>query len=103
MAREDRDELETINDLAVSEGRLYAISRDSHLIARLETGATPDEDSLSVEHRWGVPRDVRHPEGLAIADEQRAIIADDLTAKEDEGGPNVFVLGGLDRAEQHGG
>jgi hypothetical protein len=97
VAREHRDELETINDLAVSDGRLYAISRDSHLIARLETGATPDEDALSVERRWAVPPDVRHPEGLAIADERRAIVADDLTAEEDEGGPNVFILGGLDR------
>ena len=101
VAREDRDELTTVNDLAVFEGRLYAISRESHLIAQLETRASPDEDSLDVERRWSVPADVKHPEGIAIGLGGVPIVADDLSAEEDVGGPNIFVLGQLLTQEPH--
>lgn len=92
VARGDRDELTTVNDLAVFEGRLYAISRKSHLIVELETGDSPEEDSLGVERRWSVPADVQNPEGIAIAPGLVPIVADDLSAEEDVGGPNIFVL-----------
>jgi hypothetical protein len=92
VAREDRDELTTVNDLAVFEGRLYAISRKSHRIVQLETRASPEEDSLSVERRWSVPADVKNPEGIAFAPGLLPIVADDLSAEEDVGGPNIFVL-----------
>jgi hypothetical protein len=92
VARADRDELATVNDLAVFEGRLYAISRKSHLMVQLEARATPEEDSVSVERRWAVPADVKNPEGIAIGAGLVPIVADDLAAEEDVGGPNIYVL-----------
>ena len=96
LASEDRDDLRGVNDLAVFEGRLFAISRKSHVIVQLEGQATPDEDSLGVERRWVVSADVKNPEGLAIGDGGVPIVADDLSAEEDTGGPNVHVLSRLD-------
>jgi hypothetical protein len=61
----------------------------------LESHARPEEDALEVERSWRVPADVKNPEGLAIADGRLAIVADDLSAEEDDGGANVFALGFL--------
>jgi len=95
VAGEDRDKLPTVSDLAVFERRLYAISRKSNGIVRLETSAPPEEDSLKVERCGSVPADVQHPEGLVIGDGLVPIVADDLSAEEDTGGPNIFVLSPL--------
>jgi hypothetical protein len=95
LAGEDRDELETVNDLAVSGRTLYAVSRKSQRIVRFESDASPDEDSVKVEDRWRVPADVLNPEGLAIVDELVPLVADDLSDDEDRGGPNISVLGPL--------
>jgi len=97
LAGKDRDELETVNDLAVHDRTLYAISRKSQRIVRLETGASPDDDSVKVEDCWRVPADVLNPEGLAIVDELVPVVADDLSDDEDTGGPNIFILGHLGR------
>lgn len=97
LASEDRDDLEGVNDLAVFGGELFAISRKSHVIVQLETHATPDEDNLSVQRRWLVSTDVENPEGLAIGGGAVPIVADDVSGDEDRGGPNVHVLGRLDR------
>jgi hypothetical protein len=96
LAGDDRDELQTVNDLAVFDRTLYAISRKSQCIVRLESDASPDEDSVRVEDRWRVPTDVLNPEGLAIVDELVPVVADDLSDDEDTGGPNIFVLGALE-------
>ena len=96
LASEDPDDLEGINDLAVFEGELFAISRKSHVIVQLETHVTPGEDNVGVQRRWVVSADVQNPEGLAIGDGAVPIVADDLSAEEDTGGPNVHVLGRLE-------
>jgi hypothetical protein len=95
IAREARDELRTVNDLAVFEGRLFAISRKSHLIVELESRASPEEESLRVQQRWSVPADVKNPEGIAVEEGLVPIVADDLSAEEDVGGPNIFALSRL--------
>jgi hypothetical protein len=95
VAGEDRDKLPALSDLAVFERGLYAISRKSHGIVRLETSNPPEEDSLKVERCGSVPADVQHPEGLVIGDGLVPIVADDLSAEEDAGGPNLFVLSPL--------
>jgi hypothetical protein len=100
LAPEDRDELRAVNDLAAFDGRLFAVSRKSHVIVQLETRARPEEDFVGVERRWTVPADVKHPEGLAIGEGVLPIVADDLSAEEDTGGPNIFVLSPLRRDEQ---
>jgi hypothetical protein len=91
LARRHRDELTSVNDLAVLEGRLFAVSRASHLIVELEADVTPEEDHLGVERAWRVPADVQHPEGLVLG-EGHALVADDLSDDEDRGGPNIFLL-----------
>jgi hypothetical protein len=95
LARKDRDELRAVNDLTVFDDALFAISRKDHAIVELESRAGPEEDALEVERSWRVPADVKNPEGLAIADGRLAIVADDLSAEEDDGGANVFALGFL--------
>jgi hypothetical protein len=95
VAGEDEDKLPSLSDLAVCERRLYAISRKSHDIVRLETSASPEEDSLKVEPCGSVPADVQNPEGLVIGDGLVPVVADDLSADEDAGGPNIFVLSPL--------
>jgi hypothetical protein len=95
VTRQDRDELPAVNDLAVFEGRLYAVSRESHRIARLETPEGPDEEDVAVGRSWPVPAAVGHPEGLVLRDGLVPIVADDLSADEDKGGPNIFLLSHL--------
>jgi len=100
LAKRDRDELRTVNDLAAFDGRLYAISRESRLIARLEASVRPDEGSVGIECSWSVPTAIRNPEGLVVLDGLLPIVADDLSGDEDTGGPNIFLLSdlGADRA-----
>jgi hypothetical protein len=98
LAREDRDQLRTVNDLAVIDRRLFAISRKDHLIVQLESRAGPDEESLKIERGWRVPAAIQYPEGLAIRSGHIPIVADDLSPDEDLGGPNIFVLSRLDRS-----
>lgn len=92
---EDRDELETVNDLAIAEGSLYAVSRKAGVIALLDARAAPDEDSISIERCWRIPDAVAHPEGLVIRDGALPIVADDMDAEEDVGEPNIFLLESL--------
>jgi hypothetical protein len=96
LASEEEDELGSINDLAVVDGSLYAVSRESHDIARLEALVGPDEDSVGVERRWRVPADVGHPEGLVVREGLVPIVADDVSAAEDQGGANIFLMAQLD-------
>jgi hypothetical protein len=95
VANEDRHELPSVNDLAVYEGSLYAVSRESHLIARLEADVGPEESSVGVADRWPVPAAVRHPEGLVMRNGLVPIVADDRSAEGDKGGPNIFLLSHL--------
>jgi hypothetical protein len=95
VAEVDRGDLDGVNDLAAAEGRLYAISRKSGVIALLEARAAPEEDSIRVERCWRIPDSVAHPEGLAIRDGLLPIVADDVDAEEDVGDPNIFLLSSL--------
>jgi hypothetical protein len=95
VAEEDTDELPSINDLTVHEGRLYAISRDSRVIARLEATVGPEESSVGVADSWLVPAVVRQPEGLVMLDGLVPIVGDDVSADEDTGDANTFLLNRL--------
>lgn len=92
VADGDIELLQSINDLAVLDAELYAISRESRVVARLQL--EPEKDAVKVEHRWQVPDAIRNPEGLVLREELVWIVADDLSGEEDEGGDshNIFVL-----------
>ena len=92
VSDDDEKRLQSVNDLAVFDGELYAISRESRVVARLQLH--PEDGSLSVARRWEIPRAVENPEGLAMLDRLTWIVADDLSRKEDPGGKrhNIFLL-----------
>lgn len=92
VSGDDVEVLESVNDLAVHDGELFAISRNSRIVVRLEPA--PTEDCVKVEHRWRVPDDVRNPEGLVLPDAGLWIVADDVGREDDDGGDrhNIFVV-----------
>jgi hypothetical protein len=95
VAKDGEDELRSVNDLAVFEGSLYAVSRDSRRITRLEADVGPTEESVGVERSWPIPATVGQPEGLVVRSGLVPIVADDVKSEEDRGGPNIFLLGDM--------
>lgn len=88
----DRNSLGSINDLATSDGELYAISRTSHVVAKLEANVRPEEKSVAIERLWSVPGEIHHPEGLVVLAGIH-IVADDVSAEKDTPDrKNIFRL-----------
>ena len=82
----DEDGLDSINDLAVANGVLHAVSRSSRVVVQLAI----DRESFGIQRSWRVPAVVGSPEGLAIWG--GVIVADDFEADGDGARPNVFRL-----------
>ena len=103
LGRDTADALPTINDLALGpDGRVYALSSHTRVIARLERDLTPGERARATDV-WqvgeGVPGgpDAR-PEGLAILPSGRPVIGIDTKRH----GKNLVTLQRLDVADELG-
>ncbi len=97
LRKEDEDEVESLNDLAVdADGRVHAISSLSRCLYELQPGASDEEFEASP--RWRLPKSIepgddRKPEGLAFGGEQRPLVAIDSKDYDE----NVFLLERLER------
>lgn len=92
IRKSDRESLESISDLAVLDGEMYAISRKSRVVAKLETDVQAQDETVGIERLWRVPEQIQHPEGLVIL-AGIPIVADDISSEKD--GPdrkNIFRL-----------
>ena len=86
------EEIGDLSDAAVGpDGRIYLLSDQSRLIARIEERLGLDEEQVGLDALWGLDQEMDKPEGLTITHNWNPIVAVDKHKQKN----NLYILHNL--------